>query len=362
MKKNVLFLFLLFCAAVANAQILGGGTNFSTAVLFSQAWLTNCPSSSQNLSNQTTYEPTEAMDACAPAPVCAATSGTTIAGSDVWYSFYAQSATASIIVNPTSAFDIVIQAFSGSACPGLTTIGCANAAGTNATETLILTGLTVNQLYYFRVFGYGNTTGKRTGPYTFCGTTQVGSTVLPITLSSISASTKNNTVELNWTVESALNNSHFEIERSNDANQYTVIGKVAGAGTTAQTVQYSFTDIDPASATNFYRLKLVDNNGSFKYSAVVRAKPAGELTNVLQVYPNPVTDKINLKVTAAAAANSTIKLFNTAGGVVYAQEKKLVKGENVIIINRPADLTGGVYLLQVNTNNGIFNTSVISIQ
>jgi hypothetical protein len=362
MKKNVLLLFLLFITVIADAQILGGGATFSSAVLFNQAWLTNCPSSSQNLSNQLLYEPTEAMDACAPAPACAATAGSTIAGSDVWYSFYAQSTTASIVVNPTSAFDIVIQAFSGTACPGLTTIGCANVAGTNATETLNLTGLTVNQLYYFRIFGYGNTTGKRTGPYTFCGTTQVGSAVLPVELSSLNATAKNDKVELNWTVESALNNSYFEIERSNDASKYTVIGKVAGAGTTAQTVQYSFTDVAPAASTNFYRLKLVDNNGNFKYSAVVTARLDGKIKNALQVYPNPVTDKINLKIAAAAAVNSTIKIFNNAGGIVYEKNKKLVKGENIIVINRGNDLARGLYFLQINTNNEILNTTLISMQ
>jgi Secretion system C-terminal sorting domain len=241
-------------------------------------------------------------------------------------------------------------------------IGCVNAAGNNQTETLNLTGLVPGTLYYFRIYGASNSVSTRNGTYNFCGTTGLSATVLPVELSSLNASVKNDKVELNWTVESALNNLYFEIERSNDANQYQTIGKVTGAGTTAQTVQYSFTDIAPAANTNFYRLKLVDNNGSFKYSAVVTAKLDGKIKNALQVYPNPVTDKINLKITAAAAVNSTIKIFNNTGGVVYEKNKKLVKGENIIVISRPDDLARGLYFLQVNTNNEILNISVISIQ
>jgi hypothetical protein len=98
----------------SSAQILGGGTLFSNAVVFDQSWLTSCPASGTTLSNQSGFEPTTAMDPCgAPAPSCA--SGTL--GSDVWFKFYAQLTTAKIVVNPSASFNCAIQVFSGSACP-----------------------------------------------------------------------------------------------------------------------------------------------------------------------------------------------------------------------------------------------------
>lgn len=359
MKKNVLLLFFLFCAVIANAQVLGGGLTFETAVAFNPSLLIGgcpTPSAAQSLSNTTANV---TIQACAPA-VCAGNTP----GYDVWFKFYPLASTASIVASPTSGFNIAIQAFSnpGTTCAGLVQIGCVNATGNNQTETLNLTGLAPGTLYYFRIYGASTGASTRNGTYNFCGTAGLSAAVLPVELSSLNATAKNDKVELNWTVESALNNSYFEIERSNDASQYTVIGKVAGAGTTAQTVQYSFTDIAPAANTNFYRLKQVDNNGSFKYSAVVTARLDGKIKNTLQVYPNPVTDKINLKVTVNAAVSSTIKIFNAVGGVVCEQNKKLVKGENIIIINRPVDLAKGLYFLQVNTNNEILNTAALSMQ
>jgi len=172
MTQKVFLSFLLIISISSQAQILGGGTLFSNAVTFNQSWLSGCPAAGTTLSNESTYEPTTTMDPCgAPAPACA--TGTT--GSDVWFSFFANSTTATIVVNPTSAFDVAIQAFSGSACPGLTDIGCVDATGNNQPETLALTGLTSGTHYYFRIFGATTSVAARTGKYTFCGSTGLGS-------------------------------------------------------------------------------------------------------------------------------------------------------------------------------------------
>jgi hypothetical protein len=169
--RKIFFSLSLFVSFCSHAQILGGGTSFSNAVLFNQSWLSGCPGGGTTFSNQAAFEPATAMDACAPAPACA--TGTT--GSDIWFSFFAQSTTATLVVTPGSSFDVAIQAFSGTTCPGLTTIGCTDAAGNNGAETLSLTGLTNGVRYYFRIFGATNGVGNRTGTYTFCGSAGLGS-------------------------------------------------------------------------------------------------------------------------------------------------------------------------------------------
>ncbi len=359
-NKNLLALFLLIAANYSYAQILGGGTTFATAVTFNQAWLTNCPSGAQTLSNEAAFEPTVALDACAPAPLAACVSGTL--GSDVWFKFIAQSSTATIVVAPTSAFNIVLQAFSGSACPGLTQIGCANLLGNNGSETLNLTGLTVNQVYYFRIFGVGNNAGARTGPYTFCGSTQLGSTFLPVTLSNFTAVKLDKKVILNWTTESETNNAYFEIERSGNGNQYETIGKVTGAGTTSQTVHYNFTDHSPAAVTNYYRLKQTDIDGNYKYSSVVTVKSGSKSNNTLTVSPNPVTDKININISSDAVTTGELRIITNSGQVIYRENKRLVKGENIFTITSPAGLSKGLYTVQVITGNEVLSTRLVSIK
>ncbi len=360
MTKKLLTLILLIVSLHTQSQILGGGTSFANAVTFDQAWLTSCPSGAQTLSNVVTFEPTIPLDACAPAPSAACVTGTT--ASDVWFKFYAQSTTATIVVAPTSAFNIVLQAFSGSACPGLTDIGCANALGNNGTETLTLTGLTLNQLYYFRIFGVGNNAGARTGPYTFCGSTQLGSTILPVEISNFNSSEQNSKTHLTWTTTSESNNAYFEIEKSTDGNHFKSIGTVASKGNSSIATSYNFTDITPLATTNYYRLKLVSNDGNFKYSSISTVKLAEKLKNMLSISPNPVVDKINISINANNNTNVNITVMNAVGKIVHEQKEFISKGNNTLSLNSSQYLAKGMYTLQVIVNNEVLNKKFIIAQ
>ncbi len=356
MCRKIILSFLIIVSISSQAQILGGGTLFSNAVAFNQSWISTCPGGGTTLSNQAAFEPTTAMDPCAPAPACA--TGTT--GSDVWFSFFPQSTTATIIVNPSASFDIAIQAFSGTACPGLTDIGCVDLGGNNATETLILTGLTVSTRYYFRIFGATNSVANRTGTYTFCGSAGLRSTIVPVEIISFNAVAQNSKVILNWTTASESNNSYFEIERSINGNQYQPIGRVAGIGTTSQTTHYSFTDFSPFTATNYYRLKQVDIDDRYKYSAILAIKLDSKLKKGVNISPNPVTDNINIRISSDATTNGGIRIINASGQTIYQQSERLVKGENLFMINKLQNLAKGIYTVQVVIDGDIFSTRLIN--
>ncbi|NOX17514.1 MAG: hypothetical protein GXO87_04430, partial [Chlorobi bacterium] len=96
---------------------------------------------------------------------------------------------------------------------------------------------------------------------------------LPVELTSFTASYFNDVVELNWRTATETNNSGFEIQRASSSTTprqgWETIGFVEGNGTTAETHNYSFIDENVASGKYFYRLKQIDNNGSFEYSDVV---------------------------------------------------------------------------------------------
>jgi hypothetical protein len=134
--------------------------------------------------------------------------------------------------------------------------------------------------------GSANGVAARTGTYTFCGSAGLGSTTLPVEITSFNAIAQNNKVMLNWITGSELNNQYFEIEKSNNGNQYEPIGRVAGKGTTSQTNSYSFTDHAPLAMINYYRLKQVDIDNRYKYSAVVTIKLDGKLKKSINIFPN----------------------------------------------------------------------------
>lgn len=83
-------------------------------------------------------------------PSCAGTPN-----DDVWYSFIANNSAQTISVSGSNGTNPVVQVFSGT-CTSLTSINCTNLTGTNGTETINLTGLTVNDTYYFRIYDFSN--------------------------------------------------------------------------------------------------------------------------------------------------------------------------------------------------------------
>ena len=337
MKRHLLLgVISLFVSIVSFSQLCpGGGLTFATAAAFSQSWNTNCPGTGVTHSNLVACEPTTALDACAPAPLAACVSGTT--GSDLWYFFYAGATSLSIVVNPN--FDAAIQAFSGSACPGLVEIGCVDAGGNGGAETLNLTGLTLGGRYYFRVFGATNSGPNRTGTFTFCGTsTTLLQFALPISLTGFSATPVKGNVHLKWTTTSEVDASHIEIERGSDLHPFASKGNVPARGSSNAHTTYTWHDILPDPGMNYYRLKLVDLNGQFRYSNTIPVKI--NYVRDVTILNNPVKDLLVLH------SRTTIQAFiyNSSGQQIV--NLTLQPGRNEFAL---PGLTNGIYYLKTGS-------------
>lgn len=92
--------------------------------------------------------------------------------------------------------------------------------------------------------------------------------VLPIELSKFNVKKAEKSVMLSWATASEKNNDHFEIQKSSIGTQFQTIGQVKGSGTTATGALYDFEDKTPSVGVAYYRLKQVDADGKFEYSAV----------------------------------------------------------------------------------------------
>ncbi|MEP6676769.1 MAG: pectinesterase family protein [Ferruginibacter sp.] len=128
---------------------------------------------------------------------------------------------------------------------------------------------------------------------------------IPLTLLSFNASSNAGVVKLSWRTENEINASHFEIERSADGRSFNNIGNV-NANNGALSNVYSFNDPTIVNGVAYYRLKMVDKDGKFKYSIVIAIN--NKKGAVLSIFPNPV--KENVFVThAKAVAGATIELY-----------------------------------------------------
>ena len=99
--------------------------------------------------------------------------------------------------------------------------------------------------------------------------------------------TTDNNVDVSWITSAEVNVSRFEIQASTNGSAYFNVGTVTAKGNSFPT-RYSLQDL-PANKTGvrFYRLKMVDKDGSFTYSAVKSIKFSDLKSGLVNIFPHP---------------------------------------------------------------------------
>ncbi len=173
--------------------------------------------------------------------------------------------------------------------------------------------------------------------------------VLPVTLLSFTA-TKNGAQNLlQWSTASEINSNYFEVQKSTNAVDFVEIGKVNAAGNNNTKHDYSYIDSKPASGTNYYRLKQVDNDGRFTLSAVKTI--TGAASFAVNIYPNPVQANLNLNFNSDEMQRIQIKIVNAAGKIVSTRQYNVAAGTSTNSINI-SSLSKGVYYLECKSAKG----------
>jgi len=168
--------------------------------------------------------------------------------------------------------------------------------------------------------------------------------VLPVELSSFSATTEKDKVILNWQTAQEINNDYFQIERKTANNQsWQVIGKESGAGNSDTNIRYDFTDEKPASGINFYRLKQIDFDGQFEYSAMVSVEMRDIVS--IDIFPNPTAAELTI-VTPADFTNGKIHLYDATGKILIS---RYVNERNYLNLS---NLNTGIYFFRLLDKNG----------
>lgn len=163
-------------------------------------------------------------------------------------------------------------------------------------------------------------------------------TVLPVILRSLGASVKDDGVYLNWVVNNENSLRKYEIERSSNGVAFSNIGSVDAKNMNT----YEYTDRSLLKGVLYYRLKMVNQDASFKYSFIIKVQYTKE-TEVM-VYPNPVTSALLMK---GLEKSGTIKIVNTLGQTVLSQRVN----SNSLTID-VSSLKDGIYFIQISGENG----------
>ncbi len=142
--------------------------------------------------------------------------------------------------------------------------------------------------------------------------------ILPVELISFNAKCNGNNVEIYWTTASESNNDYFEIERSMDGLNFSLMTRVSTVnGNSSQPQQYSSIDENPLSGKSYYRLKQTDKDGKFTYSSlvIVTCKDAGNTTPVVSLFPSPAIDVLTVDIKGMPGKKSLL-VYDLLGQVV----------------------------------------------
>ena len=189
---------------------------------------------------------------------------------------------------------------------------------------------------------------------------------LPVELTSFTASVINNKVVLNWQTNSEVNNSGFDVERSSTANNnWNKIGFVEGYGTTTEQHSYSYTDKETLSGKLAYRLKQIDNDGSFKYSNVVEVD-AGQFPGEFildQNYPNPFNPTTNIKFAVKTEQQVKLKVYNVLGNLVATLFNGNAEANKFYSVEfKGNNLSSGIYIYRLEAGSFIASHKMLLLK
>lgn len=166
---------------------------------------------------------------------------------------------------------------------------------------------------------------------------------LPVTLVSFDGNKVENTALLSWKTSFETNSSSFDVQRSRTGQDWETMGSVAAQGENRDVFNYSFVDSKPWSGNNLYRLKMIDQDGTFTFSKWINMN--FDIIANAEVFPNPVVDKLNLEISDWSQI-SAVQLYNIAGKPVYEARNTPVSSIDV------KNLPSGMYVMHITRNNG----------
>ncbi len=165
-------------------------------------------------------------------------------------------------------------------------------------------------------------------------------TALPVKLVDFSAAREGNTATLAWSTSEEANSDYFDVQRSGDGKVWEMLKTIAAKGESSVETHYSAVDDSPMGGINFYRLKMVDKDGTFAFSKIRNVE--FDLKTGYTLFPNPVSDKLNFKSTEDWNSVASIKIYNAKGVEVYTSSLVPVKEVDV------KDLPSGTYVVKLS--------------
>ena len=183
---------------------------------------------------------------------------------------------------------------------------------------------------------------------------------LPVKLIEFRGIVLNETNQLYWTSVEEINNSGFELQKSEDGkafNDLSFIPTKTATGNSASKINYGFNDVNPLEGNNYYRLKQIDRDGRINYSSIVVIKNPKKHLQTITVFPNPIKEgnSFSLMLNNIPKGKYQLKIINISNKIV---DEKSIEHNGIngsIIINSYKKLAKGTYIASIYSNDKMVN-------
>ena len=172
---------------------------------------------------------------------------------------------------------------------------------------------------------------------------------VPVELVSFSGNCAEKDVTLNWITKTETNNKGFDIARSNNGMDFSVIGFVEGNGTTTEIHTYSYTDKNLNDGEYYYKLKQIDFDGSYEYSDVIEVSVnVPKEFSLEQNYPNPFNPITNISYSLPTESQVKLSIYNTLGELVETIVNKKQNAGKYEAVWNARNYSSGIYIYSLD--------------
>jgi hypothetical protein len=185
---------------------------------------------------------------------------------------------------------------------------------------------------------------------------------LAISLGKLAGKNVNNQYAvLNWASSNEQATDRFDVERSDDGVNFSLLGTASANVASQEPHQYSFKDARPLPGPNYYRVAQIAADGTLKFSNTLLLTFK---TYTFNIYPNPVRGQLFVRYfdDLGPGKKISIQLINTAGARAFQKEVVLQSNATTYIINLPNSLSSGIYIVQAVTASGEKRTRNIFVE
>jgi len=169
---------------------------------------------------------------------------------------------------------------------------------------------------------------------------------------------------LKWSVENNSLIKSFVVEASVNGRSFTETGFVSANRDLPDNAVYDFTYNMPFDASSFvdFRIKMINEDGSYFYSKVLRINIRPPAKTGITIAPNPVRGNFQIAVNSTTDAQAQIVFFDMSGKAIMTMNESLKKGNNVFTVNTRSGWQPGMYNALVKINEEITTARLVVLE